>query len=71
MKNLIKITLLLTLLLYACKKDKIIEPTEETTITLTGKIVLNCSGTPMANRDVKVRLYLPDIKFEILDVKTS
>jgi hypothetical protein len=69
MKTILK-TVIIVCLLFSCKKEKPIQSTEKT-ITLKGKIVLNCSGTPMANRDVKVRLYLPDIKFEVLDVKTS
>ena len=71
MKNLIKITLLLTILLYACKKDKIIEPTEETTITLTGKIVYNCAGDPIRNRSVKVFVAYGDWNTDILDAKTD
>ena len=67
MKNLFKL-LIITTLLFSCKKET--EPIEKT-ITLTGKIVLNCAGDPMANQNIELWLYLPDINFEILDVKTD
>ena len=54
MKNLIKLTLIATIFLFSCKKEtKIIT---EKTATLTGKIVLNCAGTPMKNREIELYL---------------
>ena len=67
MKNLFKLLIVITLL-FSCKKET--EPIEKT-ITLTGRIILNCAGDPMANQNIELWLYLPDINFEILDVKTD
>ena len=67
MKNTIKLLIIIGLL-YSCKKDT--EPIEKT-ITLTGKIVKNCTGTPMANRDIEIWLQLPNIDFEILNATTD
>ena len=55
MKNLFKLLIVITLL-FSCKKET--EPIEKT-ITLTGKIVLNCEGDPMANQNIELWLYLP------------
>ena len=63
--------LLLASLLFSCKKDKIIEPTEETTITLTGKIVHNCAEDPVRNRSVKVFVAYGDWNTDILEAKTD
>ena len=74
MKNLKQITeiIFILLILFSCKKEKPIPPFDKN-ITLTGKIVKNCAGYPLANHPVQIFLYYGVYHKEnaILEAKTD
>ena len=70
MKTIIKLTIIV-FLLYSCKKE--VEPITpiDRTITLTGKIIHNCAGNPVKNRDVEIYVVYGGWSGEIVNVKTD